>query len=433
MKMWNPQIETMSRDEMAALQLPRLQWSVKHAYDNVPMYREKMKAAGVKPEDIRSLSDIQYIPLASKQDLREQYPFKLVAVPMKDIVRIHASSGTTGQPITGCYTKQDLDMWSECLARLVTAGGGTADDIVQISFGYGLFTGAFGLHAGWEKVGAAIIPISSGNTERQINIMRDFGATALVATPSYALYMAEVAEKMGQLDKLKLRIGLFGAEASTEEMRAELERRWGIIATENYGLTEVSGPGVAGECLCKCGMHINEDHFYCEIVDPDTGKPLPMGEQGEMVITTLSKAGQPAIRYRTRDITRLIAEPCECGRKRIRMEKIKGRSDDMLIIRGVNVFPSQIESVLVGMEDVGPNYEIVVTNKGYMDYIEVKVEVSDARMLERYGELESLQNRVHNKLRTTLNIDCKVTLVSPNTLKRFEGKAKRVTDLRDKK
>ena len=433
MSIWNPEIELMSRDEMAALQLGRLQWSVKHAYDNVPMYREKMKNAGVKPEDIRSLEDIQYIPLTSKQDLREQYPFKLVAVPMKDIVRIHASSGTTGQPITGCYTKEDLDMWSECLARLIVAGGGSAEDIVQISFGYSLFTGAFGLHAGWEKVGGAIIPISSGNTERQINIMRDFGATALVATPSYALYMAEVAEKMGQIDKLKLRIGLFGAEASTEEMRSELERRWGIVATENYGLTEVSGPGVAGECLHKCGMHINEDHFYCEIVDPETGKPLPFGEQGEMVITTLSKAGQPAIRYRTRDITRLLVEPCACGRKRIRMEKVKGRSDDMLIIRGVNVFPSQIESVLVGMEGIGPNYEIVVTNKGYMDYIEVKVELNDARLLERYGELENLQNRIRGALKTTLSIDCKVTLVSPNTLKRFEGKAKRVTDLREKK
>ena len=432
MNMWNPKIETMSRDEMAALQLPRLKWSVRHAYEHVPMYREKMQKAGIKPEDIRSLEDIRYIPLTSKQDLREQYPFKLVAVPMKEIVRIHASSGTTGQPITGCYTREDLEMWSECLARLITAAGGTADDIVQISFGYSLFTGAFGLHRGWEKVGAAIIPISSGNTERQINIMRDFGATALVATPSYAMYMAEVAERMGQMDKLKLRIGLFGAEASTEEMRAELEKRWGILATENYGLTEVSGPGVSGECIYKCGMHINEDHFFCEIVDPDTGNPLPMGEQGELVITTLSKVGQPAIRYRTRDITRLIDKPCACGRTQIRMEKIKGRSDDMLIIRGVNVFPSQIESVLVGMAGIGPNYEIVVTNKGYMDYIEVKVEVIDAGLLESYGELEKLQQRIRGALKTTLGIDCQVTLVSPNTLKRFEGKAKRVTDLRKK-
>jgi len=430
MKMWNPQIETMSRDEMAALQLPRLQWSVKHAYDNVPMYREKMKAAGVKPEDIRSLSDIQYIPLASKQDLREQYPFKLVAVPMKDIVRIHASSGTTGQPITGCYTKQDLDMWSECLARLVTAGGGTADDIVQISFGYGLFTGAFGLHAGWEKVGAAIIPISSGNTERQINIMRDFGATALVATPSYALYMAEVAEKMGQLDKLKLRIGLFGAEASTEEMRAELERRWGCVATENYGLTEVMGPGVAGECLHKCGMHINEDHFLCEIIDPATGEVLPDGEQGELVITTLTKQGMPMIRYRTKDITRLLTEKCACGRTSARIEKIKGRSDDMLKIRGVNLFPSQIESVLVGMQGIGPHYEITVWRENYMDKIEVKVELTDSEVLENFSDLEKLRRSIMTRLRTVCQLDIPIKFVSPNTLKRFEGKAKRVTDLR---
>lgn len=433
MNMWNPTVETMPREQIEALQLSRLQWSLRHAYDHVPMYREKMQKAGVKPEDIRTLSDMQYIPLTSKQDLREQYPFKLLAVPMKDIVRIHASSGTTGQPITGCYTKEDLDVWSECMARLIVAGGGTAEDIVQIAFGYSLFTGAFGLHNGWEKVGAAIVPISSGNTERQINIMRDFGVTALVATPSYALYMAEVAERMGQLDKLKLRIGLFGSEASTEEMRSELEHRWGIVATENYGLTEVGGPGVAGECLNKHGMHINEDYFYCEIVDPDTGKPLPLGEQGEMVITTLGKVGQPAIRYRTRDITRLITEPCPCGRTSLRMEKIKGRSDDMLIIRGVNVFPSQIEAVLVGMDGIGPNYEIVVTNKGYMNYIEVKVELADARLLERYSELEALQKRIRAALKTTLSIDCTVTMVSPNTLKRFEGKAKRVTDLRDNK
>ncbi len=430
MKMWNPSIETMPRDEMAALQLQRLQWSVRHAYDNVPMYRAKMQAANVTPDDIRQLSDIKYIPLTSKHDLREQYPFKLLAVPMKEIVRIHASSGTTGQPITAGYTRDDLDMWAENIARIVVAAGGSDEDIVQIAFGYTLFTGAFGLHGGWEKVGAAIIPISSGNTERQINIMRDFGATALVATPSYALYMAEVAEKMGALPDLKLRIGLFGAEASTEEMRAELEKRWGITATENYGLTELLGPGVAGECTCKCGMHINEDHFYAEIIDPETGDPLPMGEQGEMVLTTLSKRGQPALRYRTRDITRLIEEPCACGRTLLRMEKIKGRSDDMLIIRGVNVFPSQIESVLIATEGVGPNYEIVVTRTGYMDHIEVKVELTDARLLEKYGELERLQGRIHNALRTMLSIDAKVTLVSPNTLKRFEGKAKRVSDLR---
>lgn len=428
--MWNEAVETMPREKMRALQLARLQWSVRHAYDNVPMYRQKMDAAGVTPDDIRTLADIRHIPLTSKQDLREQYPFKLLAVPMRDVVRIHASSGTTGKSITAGYTRNDLDMWAENIARIVTAGGGTQDDIVQISFGYTLFTGAFGLHGGLEKIGAAIIPISSGNTERQINIMRDFGATALVATPSYAMYMAEVAERMGAMKDIKLRVGFFGAEGSTEEMRAELEARWGILATENYGLTEIIGPGVSGECACKTGMHINEDHFLCEIVDPDTGEPLPEGEQGEMVITTLTKEAQPAIRYRTRDITRLITAPCDCGRTSIRMEKVKGRSDDMLIIRGVNVFPSQVESVLVGMEGIGPHYELVVTRKNYTDQIEVKVELIDARLLTRYSELEALQKRIQGALRTVLGLEFVVTLVSPNTLKRFEGKARRVTDLR---
>ena len=432
--MWNPTIETMSADEMSALQLKRFQWSVNHAYNNVAMYREKMQAIGMNPNDIRTLQDVAKVPLTTKQDLRVQYPFKLLATPMRDIVRIHASSGTTGQPITAGYTKNDLDMWAENMARIIVAAGGSKDDIVQIAFGYTLFTGAFGLHAGWEKVGAAVIPISSGNTERQLNIMRDFGTTALVATPSYALYIAEVAEKLGILQDIHLRIGLFGAEASTEEMRKELENRFGgIQVTENYGLTELLGPGIAGECQCKCGMHVNEDHFYPEIINPDTLEVLPYGQQGELVLSTLTKEGQPTLRYRTRDITRLICEPCSCGRKRIRIEKIKGRSDDMLIIRGVNVFPSQIESVLVGMQGIGPNYEIILTNAHYMDKIEVKVELIDARLLEKYGELEALQARIRGAFHATIGLDIPVHLVSPNTLKRFEGKAKRVTDLREKK
>ena len=432
--MWNPTIETMSADEMSALQLKRFQWSVNHAYNNVAMYREKMQAIGMNPNDIRTLQDVAKVPLTTKQDLRVQYPFKLLATPMRDIVRIHASSGTTGHPITAGYTKNDLDMWAENMARIIVAAGGSKDDIVQIAFGYTLFTGAFGLHAGWEKVGAAVIPISSGNTERQLNIMRDFGTTALVATPSYALYIAEVAEKLGILQDIHLRIGLFGAEASTEEMRKELEKRFGgIQVTENYGLTELLGPGIAGECQCKCGMHVNEDHFYPEIINPDTLEVLPYGQQGELVLSTLTKEGQPTLRYRTRDITRLICEPCSCGRKRIRIEKIKGRSDDMLIIRGVNVFPSQIESVLVGMQGIGPNYEIILTNAHYMDKIEVKVELIDARLLEKYGELEALQARIRGAFHATIGLDIPVHLVSPNTLKRFEGKAKRVTDLREKK
>lgn len=430
MEIWNPEIECATRSHIEQLQLERLQWSVRQAYDNVPMYHDKMMKAGVKPSDIKSLKDVSKIPLTSKSELREQYPFKLTAVPMRQVVRIHASSGTTGQPITGCYTRRDLDVWAECIARIATAGGATADDIAQISFGYTLFTGAFGLHGGLEKVGCAIIPISSGNTERQINIMRDFGSTVLIATPSYALYLSEVAQKMDAMKDIKLRVGLFGAEASTEEMRTELEKRFHILATENYGLTEVMGPGVSGECAHKHGMHINEDCFLAEIIDPDTEEVLPLGAEGELVLTTLAKEAQPALRYRTRDITSLIEERCPCGRTSLRMAKIKGRSDDMLIIRGVNVFPSQIESVLVGQQGIGPHYEIVVTRQSYTDHLQVKVELTDAGLLDKYSELEALHNKIRSDLRTVLQLDVEVTLVSPNTLKRFEGKAKRVTDLR---
>lgn len=430
MEIWNPEIECATRSHIEQLQLERLQWSVRQAYDNVPMYHNKMVKAGVKPSDIKTLRDVSKIPLTSKTELREQYPFKLTAVPMRQVVRIHASSGTTGQPITGCYTRRDLDVWAECIARIATAGGATEDDIAQISFGYTLFTGAFGLHGGLEKVGCAIIPISSGNTERQINIMRDFGSTVLIATPSYALYLSEVAQKMDAMKDIKLRVGLFGAEASTEEMRAELEKRFHILATENYGLTEVMGPGVSGECAHKHGMHINEDCFLAEIIDPDTEEVLPLGAEGELVLTTLAKEAQPALRYRTRDITSLIEERCPCGRTSLRMAKIKGRSDDMLIIRGVNVFPSQIESVLVGQQGIGPHYEIVVTRQSYTDHLQVKVELTDAGLLDKYSELEALHNKIRADLRTVLQLDVEVTLVSPNTLKRFEGKAKRVTDLR---
>ena len=427
---WNPQMETIDRQSLEKLQLERLQNTVKWVYERVPMYRQRLDERTIRPQDIQSLRDIARLPFTVKDDLRDHYPYGLFAVPMRDVVRIHASSGTTGRPTVVGYTREDLDMWSEAMARLIVMAGGCADDIVQISFGYGLFTGALGLHQGWEKVGASVVPISSGNTERQINLMRDFGVTALVATPSYAMYMCEVAEKMNALKDLKLRIGVFGAEGSTEEMRAQLEKRWGIIATENYGLSEIIGPGVAGECTCKCGMHINEDLFYCEIVDPETGEPLPDGELGELVITPLKKQALPLLRYRTHDMTRIFREPCACGRTTARMQKIAGRSDDMLIIRGVNVFPSQIESVLLKVEGIGPNYEIIVTRENYMDRLEVRCELTDARLLDAYAELEALTKKIRERLRVVLQIDAKVTLVSPNTLKRFEGKARRVTDLR---
>ncbi len=429
---WNEQAETMPREALQTLQLERLKKTVAHCYAHQPLYRQRFDEIGLTPEDIRSLGDIAKIPFTVKTDLRDNYPYNLLAVPMRDIVRLHASSGTTGKSIVAGYTRGDLDMWAECIARLATSAGATADDIAQIAFGYTLFTGAFGLHYGLEKIGAAIIPISGGNTERQISVMRDFGATILVATPSYAMYLAEAAEKYGGLDGMKLRLGLFGAESSSLEMRKALSARWGgITVTENYGLTEIIGPGVAGECLAFSGQHFIEDHFYPEIINPETGEVLPEGESGELVLTTLTKEGQPMLRYRTRDITSLTYERCACGRTTARMTQIKGRSDDMLIIRGVNVFPSQIESVLLPIKGIGPHYEIEVTRHNYLDKLTVKVELIDAELLDRFTELETLHRHIHDRLRTVLSLDVDVSLVSPNTLKRFEGKAKRVTDLRN--
>ena len=341
----------MPRKEMEQLQLQRLRATVKKVYDNVPFYRKRLEEAKITPDSIRSLDDLKNIPFTVKDDLRDNYPFGLFAAPMKDIVRIHASSGTTGKPTTVGYTRGDLDMWSECVARIAAMAGCSDDDIAQVAFGYGLFTGAFGLHYGLEKIGATVIPMSSGNTEKQIMIMQDYGTTVLISTPSYALYMSEVLQEKGvKKSDIKLKIGLFGAEGSTEEMRAQLEERWGILATENYGMSELIGPGVSGECVHKAGMHINEDFFIPEIINPDTGEVLPWGEKGELVITTLMKEGIPLLRYRTKDITYLIPEQCKCGRTSLRMAKIQGRTDDMLIIRGVNVFPSQVESVLLGIK-----------------------------------------------------------------------------------
>ncbi len=428
---WNKEAECMSRKDMETVQLTRLREVVRRAYENVPFYKNKLDEMGMKPEHIRTLKDIEKLPFTTKNDLRDQYPYGLFAVPMKQVVRLHASSGTTGKPIVVGYTKKDMENWSESVARLIVAAGGCDEDIAQVVFGYGLFTGGFGLHYGLEKVGITVVPSSSGNSERQLMLMQDFGSTILVGTPSYALYLSEIAEEMGiTKGKHRLRLGLFGGEGHTPEMRAEIEKRWGILATENYGLSEIVGPGVSGECSHQCGMHINEDFYYPEVIDSTTGEVKGYGEKGELVITTLTKEGIPMLRYRTKDITVLDSEPCKCGRTNVRMNKVLGRTDDMLIIRGVNVFPSQIESVLVGMEHVGPHYQIIVSKKGYMDDIEVRVELVDGRMLERFSELEKLEKSVRHNLKSVLQIDAKVKLVEPKSIERSTGKAKRVIDLR---
>uniref|UniRef100_A0A7C5V235 Phenylacetate-coenzyme A ligase n=1 Tax=Caldicellulosiruptor owensensis TaxID=55205 RepID=A0A7C5V235_9FIRM len=425
--------EKLNRKQYEELQLERLKRTVERVYENVPFYRKKFDEIGIKPHHIKTLKDIRLLPFTTKDDLRENYPYGLFTVPLSKIVRIHASSGTTGKPTVVGYTKHDMEIWTEVVARMVTAAGVREHDIAQIAFGYGLFTGAFGLHQGLERVGATVIPISSGNTEKQLLVMQDFGSTVLVCTPSYALYMDEVANELGiDKSKIKLRLGLFGAEASTVEMRREIEKKWGLFATENYGLSEIIGPGVSGECEYREGLHINEDHFYPEIINPETGEVLEEGETGELVLTTITKEGMPLIRYRTRDITSLIYEPCKCGRTNVRMTSVKGRTDDMLIIRGVNVFPSQIESVLMGIEGIGPHYQLVVTKKGYLDDLEVHVELIDGKLLERYAELEKLENKIKHRIFTVLGLNVKVKLVEPKTIERTTGKAKRVIDLRNK-
>ena len=428
---YDRKIETMSRDEMRALQLERLKSMVAYAYANVPFYKKKYDEAGVRPEDIRTLDDIRRLPFVTKADLRDNYPYGLLSVPLSDIARIHASSGTSGKPTVVAYTKEDMEIWTECVARLVAAAGGRSDDIVQICFGYGLFTGALGLHQGWERIGAAVIPASTGNTERQIMLMKDLGATALVATPSYALHIAEEMERLCyKPEDFKLRVGMFGSEASSDEMHAEIARKLHILPTDNYGLSELIGPGVSGECELKRGMHINEDHFYAELLDPETFEPKKEGEYGELVLTALTKRSMPMIRYRTKDITALDYSPCECGRTTARMAKLKGRTDDMLIIKGVNVFPSQIEGVLLKFREIGSTYEIVVTREDYKDRLEVRVEPADDSIVGDYGRLEKLSSDIKHALRSVLQIDVKLSIVEPRSLRRYEGKAKRVVDLR---
>ncbi len=431
---FNKEMECMDRDEMTALQTQRLTNIVRYAYENVPFYKNKFDEIGLLPEDIKELEDIEKIPFTTKDDLRDNYPFEMFAVPMKGIVELHASSGTTGKPVVVGYTKKDMDDWSEAVARLAACAGVTADDTAQIAFGYGMFTGGFGLHYGLQKLGATVVPASSGNSERQIMYMQDFKTTVLISTPSYALYLSEVCEDMGVDPKsLGLKTGLFGGEGHSDELTAEIEKRWGIKDTENYGMTEITGPGVSGECIFKKGMHINEDMFLPEIIDVNTQKSLGYGEKGEMALTTLVKEGIPMLRFRTKDITILDGSRCECGRTNARMHKIIGRTDDMIIIKGVNVFPSQIESVLMKFADTAPYYQIVLKSKGYMDMMEIQVEVADGGILDSYRKLEEFENRIRHDLRTVLQIDAKVKLVEPRSIERTAGKSKRVIDLRDKK
>lgn len=425
--------ETMSRKEIEKIQLTRLKETVNKVYNKVPLYRNKMDSAGVKPEDIKSLDDLKRLPFTTKQDMRDTYPFDMFTVPKGELARIHASSGTTGKPTVVGYTKKDLEMWAECVARLAVMGGTVKDDICQICFGYGMFTGALGLHYGLERIGAAIVPSSTGNTKKQIMFMQDFGTTLLVATPSYALRIAEVAVEMGINPKsLNLKVGLFGSELMTEAMRQEMHKMWGeqMLVTQNYGMSELIGPGVSGECEYLCGMHVNEDHFIPEVINPETGENVMPGEKGELVVTCITKEALPLIRYRTRDITRLMYEPCKCGRTTCRMENLSGRTDDMLKIRGVNVFPSQIEEVLLSMEDIGPHYEIIVNRENHSDILTIRVEISPDKMDDSYKRIEKLEKEVKSRLRTVLGLDAVIKLESPNTLQRFEGKAKRVTDLR---
>ena len=428
---WQQEAETLLRPMLENYQLVKLKETVGRCYYALPHYRKKFDEAGISPDDIQTLDDIVKIPFTVKNELRDNYPFGLFAVPMGDVVRVHASSGTTGKPTVVGYTKRDLDTWSDMVARVVVAGGGRSSDIVQIAFGYGLFTGAFGLHYGLERLGATIVPTSTGNTERQLMLMQDFGATALVATPSYALYLSEVARERGIADKLKLRVGFFGSEGCTVEMRTMIEENLGVFATDNYGMSELVGPGVAGECELRQGMHIWEDCFIPEIIDTETGEVLPEGEVGELVITPLFKEAMPILRYRTGDITRLNYEPCACGRTHVRMDKVMGRTDDMLIIKGVNVFPSQIESALLEVKGVGPHYLLVVRRENFMDTLEVQVEMADPSMLERFAELQNLERAVRHQLQTVLGLDAKVRLVDQGSIERFQGKAKRVIDLRN--
>jgi len=431
--MFNREAESMPLNKLRELQLERLKWSVRHAYENVAFYHDSFDRAGFKPDSLKSLDDLRRVPFLMKQSMRDNYPFGLFAVPMDRVVRIHSSSGTTGNATVAGYTKSDIELWAEVMARTIACAGGSSKDVIQVAYGYGLFTGGLGVHYGAERIGATVIPISGGNTERQLMLFKDFGTTMLACTPSYAINIADYVEKNKpdySFKKTRLRAGIFGAEPWTEQMRKEIESRIGIDAFDIYGLSEVIGPGVSCECEKKSGLHVFEDHFYVEIIDPETGEVLPEGEKGEIVYTSLTKEACPVIRYRSRDITRLYRDSCGCGRTLVKMEKVTGRSDDMLIIRGVNVFPTQIESVLMEVEGTEPHYQILVDRKGALDDIEVRVEVNERIFSDEIKVLDELSKRIRQRMQSVLGISAKVTLVEPKSIARSEGKAVRVVDKR---
>ena len=429
---FNEEFETLPREALEALQLKRLQQVAGRVYHTVGFYKRAFDEAGVTPDDIRTLDDVRRLPFTTKQDLRDNYPFGLFAVPMSNIVRLHASSGTTGKPTVVGYTQRDIETWSRLMARSLVAAGLTKNDIIHNAYGYGLFTGGLGVHYGAERLGASVIPMSGGSTKKQIMILQDFGPTAICCTPSYALYLAERGEGMGvDMRSLSLRVGIFGAETWSEKMRQEIEDRLGITALDIYGLSEIMGPGVAMECAGgRNGLHVFEDHFIVETINPETGENVPYGEEGELVFTSLTKDAFPLIRYRTRDISRLMKEPCRCGRTHARMARISGRSDDMLIVRGVNVFPSQIESVLLEIEGLEPHYELIVDREGNLDTLEIRVEMSGDVFSDEIKNLQKIEQRITKDIKDYLGVTAKVKLVGSQTLKRFEGKAQRVIDKR---
>ena len=428
--MWNEKIETMSSEEKKKLQSERLVAQVKKLYETVPFYKNRMDEKGVSPADIKSIDDISKLPFMTKDDLREVYPHGLLAVKQEDIVEVHMSSGTTGKPVVMEYTRNDINDWAEAVARALAMAGVSASSTIQVSYGYGLFTGGFGVHHGGQKIGASVIPMSGGNTKKQLQVLQDFQPEYLACTPSYAMYLAEAAIEEGLVDKLNLKYGIFGAEPWSEAMRKEIESKLNIKALDIYGLTEITGPGVAMECEYQDMLHVADDLFYPEIINPETGEVLPFGEKGELVFTTLTKEGTPVLRYRTKDITFLSNEKCKCGRTTIRMHRLMGRTDDMLIIRGVNVFPSQIEEVLIKVEGVEPHYQLIVERKGNLDSLEVQVEMSDKLFSDSIGVLEEVAKEIERNLYATLSIHAKITLVEPKSIPRSEGKAKRVIDKR---